>query len=405
MADSVEVIHISQEQVSSEVLSLLTKAEIDTQISTAKAFPRSLTGFMEKVRSIATINEAVASSCGYAVSRSGKTITGPSVRFAEIVVSAYGNIRAAARVVANDGRTITAQGICHDLETNSVATIEVKRKITDKNGKTYSEDMQVVTGNAACAIAYRNAVFKVVPAALTEDIFEDVMRVAKGTLATLTSRREKAISWFSTVGVKPEDIFKKLNVKGAGDIDLEALHVLNGFRSSIKNGESTVKEIFFEEEEPKPTVNKEEQRIELLLKGKSAEEAIAFSKTLPKEALQLFDNLFARLYPDYKADQKPASTNLKDVMTEAKAEEQANAAPKAEKATTAEVKVEGKALTAAEKFSLFNKQVAEADTLEKLAALEPQATTTSMKNLYSQRYDEIVEAEMDKAANDLSQEQ
>lgn len=378
MAESVEVIHVSQEQVSMEVLSLLTKAEIDTQIATAKAFPRSISSFMEKVRSIATVNEAVASSCGYALKRSGTTITGPSVRFAEIVVSAYGNIRAAARVVANDGKTITAQGICHDLETNSVATIEVKRKITDKNGKTFSEDMQVVTGNAACAIAYRNAVFKVVPAALTEDIFDDVMRVSKGTLATLTSRREKAISWFSTVGVKPEDIFKKLEVKGIDDIDLEALHILNGFRSSIKNGESTVKEIFFEEEEPKAQVNKEEQRIEALLKGKTAEQAIEFSATLPNEVKPVFNGLFARLYPDYK----PATP--KPVESQATGE-----APQKKK-------------TAVELFTEFKQLLESCKTVSEMLTIKESATTKSMQDLWTAKYDDLVEKEMDDTANELN---
>lgn len=283
---------VQPENVSQEVLSLLTKAEIDSQISTAKAFPRSIKTFMEKVRSIATVNEAVASSCGYSLKRQGTTITGPSVRFAEIVVSSYGNIRAAARVVANDGKTITAQGICHDLETNTVATIEVKRRITDKYGRTFSEDMQVVTGNAACAIAYRNAVFKVVPAALTEDIFEDVMKVAKGTLATLTTRREKAVQWFASMGIRPEQVYKKLEVKGVEDIDLDKLHLLNGFKTAIKNQESTLAEIFAEEEPGNNNPeNKEEQRMQKLITGKSIEELNALRLTIPADKLEMFDRI------------------------------------------------------------------------------------------------------------------
>ena len=152
--------------VAQESLSLITKAEIDVQISTAKAFPRSLKQFQDRAMSMATFSEEIAASCSYALPRGGKSLEGPSVRLAEIIVSSFGNIRSGARVIANDGKTITAQGICHDLETNNCVTVEVKRRITDKNGKTFNEDMQVVTGNAACAIAFRNAVFKVVPSAL-----------------------------------------------------------------------------------------------------------------------------------------------------------------------------------------------------------------------------------------------
>lgn len=315
-----EIVQVIQpENVSQEVISLLTKAEIDSQISTAKAFPRSIKGFMEKVRSIATVNEAVASSCGYSLKRQGTTITGPSVRFAEIVVSSYGNIRAAARVVANDGKTITAQGICHDLETNTVATIEVKRRITDKYGKTFSEDMQVVTGNAACAIAYRNAVFKVVPAALTEDIFEDVMKVAKGTLATLTTRREKAIQWFVSMGVKPEQVYKKLEVKGMEDIDLDKLHLLNGFKTAIKNQESTLAEIFAEDEPgSNPQDNKEEQRMLKLIIGKSAEEIGKIRATIPADKIEVFDRIVKEQQPPAPTPEpKPAKASAKPKEEEA----------------------------------------------------------------------------------------
>ncbi|MFM7859586.1 MAG: hypothetical protein ACKO96_48585, partial [Flammeovirgaceae bacterium] len=150
---------IQQEQTA---LYLQTKAEIDTQIATAKAFPRSEKMFMDRAISMATVTEEIAQSCIYALPRGGKPIEGPSVRLAEIIVASYGNLRSSARIVDNDGKMITSQGVCHDLENNTAVSVDVKRRITDKNGKTFNDDMQVVTGNAANAIAFRNAVFKVV---------------------------------------------------------------------------------------------------------------------------------------------------------------------------------------------------------------------------------------------------
>lgn len=232
------------EVVPEQALSLITKAEIDCQISTAKAFPRSVKVFLDRALSLATISEEVAQSCSYSLPRGGKPIEGASVRLAEIVVSSYGNIRSGARVIANDGKTITAQGICHDLETNNCVTVEVKRKITDKNGRVFSEDMQVVTGNAACAIAFRNAVFKVVPYALVEDIHTKCKEVAKGTAETLPARRERAINWFLAKGVTEKQLCEVLEIKKVADIDLDKLATLNGFKSAISNGESTVADIF-----------------------------------------------------------------------------------------------------------------------------------------------------------------
>lgn len=230
--------------VAQDALSLITKAEIDTQIATAKAFPRSLKMFHDRALSMATLTEDIAASCSYSLPRGGKTLEGPSVRMAEIIVSSFGNIRSGARVIANDGKTITAQGICHDLETNNSVTVEIKRRITDKNGKTFNEDMQTVTGNAACAIAFRNAVFKVVPAALCQDIYDKAKEVARGTAETLVKRRDKAIDYFNSIGVKNEQIISVLEIKKIEDIDLDKLSILTGMKAAIKNGEATVTSLF-----------------------------------------------------------------------------------------------------------------------------------------------------------------
>lgn len=259
------------QSISNDALSLITKAEIDMQISTAKAFPRSIKMFIDRAMSMATLNEDVAASCSYSMPRAGKALEGKSVRLAEIICAAYGNIRSGARVISNDGKTITAQGICHDLETNNCVTVEVKRRITDKNGKTFSEDMQVVTGNAACAIAFRNAVFKVIPSALSDEVYESAKRVARGTSETLIKRRDKAVEYFRSIGIKDNQICAVLEIKKIEDIDLDKLQTLTGFRSAIKNGELTVKDIF-EPEKGQPKENAEETRILLLIEQAETQE-------------------------------------------------------------------------------------------------------------------------------------
>jgi hypothetical protein len=265
---------------SESALSLITKAEIDVQISTAKAFPRSLKMFLDRAMSMATISEQVAESCSYSLPRGGKSLEGPTVRLAEIVCSTYGNIRAGARVIANDGKTVTAQGICHDLETNYCVTVEVKRSILqneykkDENGKNVrtgklipmNEDMQVVTGNAACAVAYRNAVFKVVPSALVSDIYDKSRQVARGTEETLPARRKKALDYLHSLNVTDKQICDILEIKKVEDIDLDKLDTLRGMCTLIKNGESTVKSLFEPNKESSTAIALED--IEILFEMK-----------------------------------------------------------------------------------------------------------------------------------------
>lgn len=137
----VEVLQVSN----ADSLTALNKSEIDVQIATAKQYPRNLAQVLNNIETLATMDEETASSCFYILRRQGKAVEGPSVRMAEIIASSWGNIRVQARIIGNDGKMITAQGICHDLESNYATSTEVKRRITDKYGKTYSEDMQVVT--------------------------------------------------------------------------------------------------------------------------------------------------------------------------------------------------------------------------------------------------------------------
>lgn len=248
-----EVEEMKVEVMNADTLSTIIKAEIDMQITTAKAYPRSIDKFLKRCETLATVSTNIAESCSYALPRrqqnqqggwENKNLTGPSVRLAEIVIASYGNIRAGARVISNDGRFITAQGICHDLETNVFVSVEVKRKITNKAGKTFTEDMQAVTGNAACAIAFRNAVFKVIPAALLIDVYEKIKEVAKGTSATLIDRRNKALKFFHDKNVKDEQICEALEILSVNDIDLDKLAILSGMKAAIVNEESRIDELF-----------------------------------------------------------------------------------------------------------------------------------------------------------------
>lgn len=232
---------------------LVTRAEYDVQISTARKYPRSIKQFLNDARQLITLNEQIADDCIYALSRGGKTIEGPSVRFAEIILHAWGHCRAGARIVNEDSKFITAQGICHDLQSNTCVSFEVRRRITDKNGKKFSDDMVAVTANAACSIALRNAIFKVIPKALYEPLYYDARKIVAGDQTTLANKRASAMVTLQKVGATPEMIFKKLSIAGIEDVTIDHLVLLRGIYTSIKDGEITV-EAAFAEEKPAATI-------------------------------------------------------------------------------------------------------------------------------------------------------
>jgi len=238
---------ITELQNNGGALAVMARAEIDTQISTAHAYPRSLTKYRDKAMTMLMLDKAVAEECFYVIPRAGKSIEGPSVRLAEIVAASYGNLRCGARIVAEEADFVVAQGVCHDLENNLAVTFEVKRRITNKNGQRFDSDMIGVTGNAASSIAFRNTVFRVVPKVLWIPLYEAARKVARGDEKTFSVKREATLLAFEKIKVPRKRIFEYLEIGGLEDMNSDHLITLIGIGNAIKAGETSVAEIFGEE--------------------------------------------------------------------------------------------------------------------------------------------------------------
>lgn len=236
--------------MSGEITNLpaITRAEIDMQIATAKQYPRSLELFRQEALSMATTDREIAASCFYKLKRGqgadAKVIEGPSVRLAEIVANAWGNLRFGARTVDEGAKEVTAQGVAHDLEKNVCNTIEVSRRITTSKGARYSDDMIGVTKNAACSIALRNAIFKTVPFTYVKSIYLKCKEVAVGNAKTLIERRGEMLDAFSKMSVTKEQILAFTEKPSIEDIGLTEIEDLIGVYNAIRDGDTTIDEQF-----------------------------------------------------------------------------------------------------------------------------------------------------------------
>ena len=218
--------------------------EIDTRIATARQYPRSVAASLKTALGMATINEDVAGGCWYSLPRDGKQIEGPSVRLAEIMLSSWGNIDAGARVVEIGDQFLTAEGFCWDMEKNVRIAVQVRRRITTKNGRRYSEDMIGTTANAACSIALRNALFRVVPRVFTDQILAEARKVAVGDAKTIVARRDAMFAYFAKLGVDEPRLLASVRRHGREDVTIEDLAQLKGMATAIREGESTIEELF-----------------------------------------------------------------------------------------------------------------------------------------------------------------
>jgi hypothetical protein len=216
---------------------LVAAAEINQQIATAKAYPRDSLKNISRAAEMATSSQEIAEACMFSMPRAGNHIVGASIRFAEILVSQWGNCRVGGRVADVSNDTVTAQGVFHDLESNVAITKESRRRIVDKYGRRFNDDMIAVTANAAISIAIRNAVLTGIPGALWEGVFESVKQTAVGKATSRKEQRTNAIAYMGKLGVTTGMILSALGRNSIDDITPDDIVVLRGLASRVRAGE------------------------------------------------------------------------------------------------------------------------------------------------------------------------
>lgn len=245
--DDYEMLPVEAQSAQLIQVDALERANIDSQVTTAKMYPRNMKRSIDNSIVIATMDNEAAQSCGYALPRGGKPITGPSVHLAKIIVSNWGNMRTEAKVVQITDKQIISRGTAWDLEANVASAFEVRRSITDSKGKRYSDDMITVTGNAANSIAYRNAVFAVVPKSVVDKVYKAAQKFITGDLSDeekLLKRRTDAISHFNDEwGITEAEVIKLCGKQTVNQIKADEIALLLGMAQSLKDGDTTVDDL------------------------------------------------------------------------------------------------------------------------------------------------------------------
>ena len=243
-----EVAQVAQGDAQSVIqMDAIEKANVDVQVSTAKQFPRNVTRAIQNSIVMATIDSETAQMMRYALPRGGKPITGPSVHLAKLIVSNWGNVRAEAKVVQITDSQVVSRGTCWDLENNVATAIEVRRNIKGKGGQRFSDDMITVVGNAANSIAFRNAVFSVIPKAVTDKVYRAAQECITGDLsdeAKLLQKRTNCLKFFNDeYGITEEEVIKLCGKQTVNQIKADEIALMLGIYQSLKDGDTTVEEV------------------------------------------------------------------------------------------------------------------------------------------------------------------
>lgn len=273
------------EKVEGAALAVITSAEIDRQVATAKQYPRKKDEALTELRELVTSSSDIALACFYTLERestdkaTGKKvksfIVGPSVRFAELLVYCWTNLRVATRIVEEGEEFLTAQGIAHDLERNNAVSVEVRRRITTSKGHRYGTDMIGVTGAAAASIAWRNAVFDLIPPAVWQKVYEAARAAAVGDKTTVKERIAKAVETFVKAGATEAHIYPALGVETRDELAVDHLIILAGLWKRVLDKEIEAARVFH------PEAGEERERLGLLVHASDSGNAGDGSRAKP----------------------------------------------------------------------------------------------------------------------------
>lgn len=261
MENQVEIIT----ETGTEVFEAQERASIDIQVATAKKYPRNLKRVNDNSIVIACMSKETAQSCRFSKPVAGKSITGPSVHLARIVAQQYGNIRVQQRIKQINDKTIIAEAVAFDMETNYAVSVEARRSIIGKTGLRFSESVIETNAMAILAIAERNAILKVVPKSIIDNVYNEAFNYANGDLSDnskLIIAINEAFDFFKNeYGATEIEVCECVGLKTKEAVKKDHIVQLRGYVQALKDKEITVDELFKRivgrENEAKPETQKD----------------------------------------------------------------------------------------------------------------------------------------------------
>lgn len=213
-------------------------AEVQAQYVIAKRFQRDENASLVRIIN-ACKRPLLAEQAIYAYPRGGALITGPSVRLAEALAQAWGNIDCGVREVSQSNGVSVAEAYAIDLETNVriVKTFHVPHVRDTKQGRkrlTDSRDIYEAVANQG-ARRLRACVLGVIPADVVDASVRQCTKTLESSDVPISEQIRKLVLAFDEIGVKTEHIEQRLGHKLDAIIPAEIV-TLRGIYKSIKDG-------------------------------------------------------------------------------------------------------------------------------------------------------------------------
>lgn len=222
--------------------------EVQAAVFMAKRFPRDENMALARI-SRTCQRRGLAEKAIYSYPKGGQNVTGPSIRLAEAISQAWGNIQSGVVELEQRPGESVCMSYCWDLETNTRDTkiFSVSHSIQTKKGAKMLTDPREIYEHVANQGARRKraCILAVIP----KDVVDSAMEACQKTLASgqkepLIDRLRKMVNVFQEeLSVPLECIEKYMGYKLDSFTEMD-MNTLRGVYTAIKDGASKREDYF-----------------------------------------------------------------------------------------------------------------------------------------------------------------
>lgn len=184
-------------------------AEVQAALVIAKQFPRNPIEAYDRVMN-ACQRPGLAQSAVYSYARGGSSVSGPSIRLAEMLAQNWGNIQYGIRELSSENGESTVEAFAWDVETNTRQTkvFQVPHIRYTKSGSKKLVDprdiYELVANNGARRL--RACILGVIPGDVVDDAVAQCERTIHASADTSPESVQKLVHAFEQFGVSKDDI-------------------------------------------------------------------------------------------------------------------------------------------------------------------------------------------------------
>lgn len=224
-----------------DVASSRAAQETQAAMTVAKRFPRDETAAIARIQQSCK-RQLLAEQAIYTYPRGGTKVTGPSIRLAEAMAQAWGNLDFGVIELTQENGHSEVMAYCWDLETNTRQTkvFTVKHERHTKKGVTHLDDPRDVYETVANqgARRLRACILGVIPGDVQDLAVAECRKTLAGNNSEpLVDRVRKMIDKFGALSVTQEMLEKRLGYKVSA-CDEHDLVNLRSIYTSLKDGMS-----------------------------------------------------------------------------------------------------------------------------------------------------------------------